>query len=281
MGASHLVDLPSMLARGEVHVVCADLSSVADALIQRGIPLSAAERERARCFRLAERRLVFEWRRRLLKLLLARYLRIPATSVELETGVFGKPRVARDDVATRGSIGSHTQHVSSGHLPVACACATGQPSRALIGDLQFSVSRSGDRVMFAFTQDRQIGIDLEAIRDDIDPMEIATRFFSAPEQQFLEKLPEQQRAVAFYRIWTRKEAYVKALGGGLRIPLDSFAVSTAKAGGPALTWSADEGAADRWWLFPVEPFPGHVGAVIVERPSTQPKIINLGGIEAL
>lgn len=103
----------------------------------------------------------------------------------------------------------------------------GKPSlvRGLDPELRFNVSHSQDRAVFALARGLELGVDIEAVREDIEHAAIASRFFSPMERAALLALPEPARAAAFFTIWTRKEAYVKLLGGGLAIPLDSFEVN--------------------------------------------------------
>jgi 4'-phosphopantetheinyl transferase len=93
--------------------------------------------------------------------------------------------------------------------------------------IEFNISHSGDLALLAFARSRQIGVDVEQIRRDFDTAKIAARFFSAAEQKQLAALPEEQRSDAFFRCWTRKEAYIKATGKGLSLPLHQFDVSLA------------------------------------------------------
>lgn len=94
-------------------------------------------------------------------------------------------------------------------------------------DLKFNVSHSHDRAVFAFTVHKEIGIDIEkkalSFKDSV-----AKRFFSPAEYQELMRLSEAEKIISFYKIWSRKEALIKALGKGLYTPLDSFTVSSQK-----------------------------------------------------
>jgi len=94
-------------------------------------------------------------------------------------------------------------------------------------DVRFNLAHSKDVAVMAFTRGREVGIDLEFIQPMPDAMQIAERYFSAAENRVLAALPAKERQEAFFRCWTRKEAYVKALGEGLSHPLDQFQVSLA------------------------------------------------------
>jgi 4'-phosphopantetheinyl transferase len=110
-----------------------------------------------------------------------------------------------------------------------------------------------------------VGIDLERIRFDLAVLEIAERFFSRRELAMLRALPTELQREAFYRCWTRKEAYIKARGEGLSLPLDQFDVSLAP-GEPAavLGTQHDPSEASRWSLRELTPAPGYFAALAVE-----------------
>ncbi len=91
--------------------------------------------------------------------------------------------------------------------------------------LKFNLSHSGEVAAYAFTGGREIGVDVEEIRPQVAREQIAERFFSPNEVRSIRVLPEDRQARRFFECWTRKEAYIKALGEGLSIPLNSFDVS--------------------------------------------------------
>ena len=131
--------------------------------------------------------------------------------------------------------------------------------------LQFNVSNSGEVAVFAFTWNRAIGVDIEAIEERLELEKIATRYFSPFEVKQLFELPENERMNAFYRCWTRKEAYIKARGGGLTIPLDSFDVSLVPGHTPQLLRADDlAGPIDAWNLRELKPAEHYAGALAVE-----------------
>ena len=100
------------------------------------------------------------------------------------------------------------------------------------GTLRFNLAHSHELALYAFTRGREIGVDIEYLRALPDADQIADRFFSARENATLQALPASQRRQAFFNCWTRKEAYIKAIGKGLSQPLDQFEVSLAP-GDPA------------------------------------------------
>jgi 4'-phosphopantetheinyl transferase len=117
-------------------------------------------------------------------------------------------------------------------------------------------------MLLAFASDRRIGVDVEKVRRDFSTVEIAERFFSEAERCALRELPREQRHEAFFRCWTRKEAFIKALGEGLSHPLDQFDVSIAPGMPPALLATRpDAREVTRWTLRDVE-VPGDYAATL-------------------
>src|SRR5207244_11453763 len=111
----------------------------------------------------------------------------------------------------------------------------------------------------------EVGIDLEYIRAEVADEPIAERFFASREIAALIGLPAPLRAEGFFNCWTRKEAYIKARGEGLTIPLDAFEVSLAPEEPAALLRvDSDPAEASRWSLQALAPGPGYVAAIAVE-----------------
>lgn len=131
--------------------------------------------------------------------------------------------------------------------------------------LNFNLSHSGGLALYAFTRDREVGIDLERIRTDVEYDEIAARFFSPREVAVLRTIPAERKPEAFYNCWTRKEAYIKAHGQGLSLPLDSFDVSFAPWEPPMILNTKEEPQeASRWILQELLPGDGFVGALAIK-----------------
>jgi 4'-phosphopantetheinyl transferase len=129
--------------------------------------------------------------------------------------------------------------------------------------LRFNVSHSEDVAVYAFARGREIGIDVEAVRAIEDADAIAERFFSASENNAYRALHLRDKPLGFFNCWTRKEAFVKALGDGLSRPLDSFDVSLTP-GEPARILRVDSVPGERcgWHLESFSPTPGFVAAVV-------------------
>jgi 4'-phosphopantetheinyl transferase len=134
------------------------------------------------------------------------------------------------------------------------------PAGDLSAPVKFNLSHSHGLAVYAFTLGREVGIDVEMIRPEFAGDEIAERYFSPREIAELRALPQDLRPEGFFNCWTRKEAYVKARGEGLQIPLESFDVSLTPGEPPKLA-SADS---SRWSLRSIEPAPRYVAAVVAE-----------------
>src|SRR5205085_1719357 len=112
---------------------------------------------------------------------------------------------------------------------------------------------------------REIGVDIEKTREDVETGQLAERFFSVFEVAELQKLPSEVKITGFFRTWTCKEAFIKAQGTGLSMPLDSFDVEV-DVGKPAalLATRPDTAAARRWSLRLLDVPPGYAAALAVE-----------------
>ena len=182
---------PPLLLDEVVHIWCANLRESHQKLNELWNLLLADEKERANKFISVQAKENFIVSRGILRLLLSKYLEIAPENVVLNQGEYGKPYVQVD--AKQLSI-------------------------------QFNISHSKDLALFAFTLYSQIGIDIEYIQKDFSHEEIAPQFFSKQENAILSALPKEQQIEAFFTCWTRKEAFIKAIGEGLSFPLDKFDV---------------------------------------------------------
>jgi 4'-phosphopantetheinyl transferase len=131
--------------------------------------------------------------------------------------------------------------------------------------IRFNLAHSGDWAVAAVAENKRVGIDLEQHRSLPERQEIAKRHFSAREMAQLDALPEELQHDAFFRCWTRKEAYLKALGCGLSMALDAFDVSLLPDEPPALLAARDDPQAPICWrMAELRPAGGYVGAIAVE-----------------
>ena len=194
--------------------------------------LSDAERQRASRFAFDRDRRRFIVARAGLRRLLSARLGVRPESVELTYGAHGKPTVSR---------------------------------RFADADLRFNLSHSEDVAVYAFAPGREIGVDVEAVRVIPDADDIAACFFSRRENEAYFALDRRDRPLGFFNCWTRKEAFIKAIGDGLYHPLDCFDVSLAPAE-PAKILRVEGKSGDHcgWCLDSFSPAPGFVAAVVTE-----------------
>jgi 4'-phosphopantetheinyl transferase len=131
--------------------------------------------------------------------------------------------------------------------------------------LDFNLAHSRGLALIAVSRGRRLGIDLEWIRPDVADEGIAERFFAPAEVQKLGALRREDRDLAFFRCWTRKEAYIKARGEGLSIPLNSFSVSLSPEETPRLvSVEGQPSEVSHWTLHELEPGSGFAAALAVE-----------------
>jgi 4'-phosphopantetheinyl transferase len=130
--------------------------------------------------------------------------------------------------------------------------------------LSFNLTHSDGRGLLAVTRIGELGVDLERVRPMQDLEAIARRFFAPGEVEVLVSVEESLRELAFFQCWTRKEAFIKALGEGLARPLDQFEVSL-RPGEPArLVWVKDaENEPAGWRFHHLTPWPEYVGCVAI------------------
>ena len=156
--------------------------------------------------------------------------------------------------------------------------AQGKPFLLLDGQAQinFNVSHSHGRAAYAFSRGRELGIDLEYVKEDFDDELVAKRFFSRAEVLALRTVPPEIRKQAFFNCWTRKEAYIKARGEGLSMPLDQFDV-TLRPGEPValLNNYREEREVSRWSMESIPAPEGYVGALVAEGRDWQVKSFSL------
>ncbi|MDA0704386.1 MAG: 4'-phosphopantetheinyl transferase superfamily protein [Proteobacteria bacterium] len=133
----------------------------------------------------------------------------------------------------------------------------GKPSLADGAGPRFSLSHSEDGIAVALARDADIGVDIERVRAMKDRDDLVARFFSEDEKEAYFALPPARREQAFFRLWTRKEAFVKGIGLGFSRPLESFTVNAEM---PARIGAAE---AAPWCLHHLSPGDGFVGALAV------------------
>ena len=192
--------------------------------------LSDAEREQAERFLFDEHRHRFTVGRAQLRRILGSYIDVDAVQVDFRYTNLGKPYFA--------------EGVSDPHL-------------------EFNFTNSNDCALLAITYRTELGIDIEKIREMTNMEGLARRFFAQPEIDVIVQEPsELRRQEYFFRCWTRKEAFLKAIGTGLTFPLGNVCVSVADTEPVRIQWIQDRAEeAGRWELAHLMPSAGYVGAL--------------------
>jgi len=220
------------LSVDEIHVWKQDLARArAEVEFFRRL-LSPDELERAERFRFDTNRVEYIVTRGTLRTLLGSYLGVSPRELQFLYSEYGRPSLA-DGVSS--------------------------------ATLNFNVAHSGEVALFAFARGRQIGIDVERVRRDFGTSEVAERFFSSAERIALRQLAEDDQHEAFFRCWTRKEAFIKALGEGLSHPLDQFDVTlTPSEPATLLATRPDASEVRRWMLWDIQISDDYAAALAAE-----------------
>lgn len=218
----------SSLGDCEVHVWRIELDQPADVLDKFRSVLEAEEIDRSNRFHFEQHQQHFVVSRGFLRHVVARYLGARPEALRFSYGAHGKPALERSG-------------------------------------LRFNMSHSHSVALVAVAENKEVGVDVEHIRADFATEDIAQRFFSRGEVETLNALPAEEQVAAFFRCWTRKEAYIKAIGRGLSQPLHSFDVTLAP-GERARLLRADEDDTSRWYLSDLEVGQNYAAALAVEAP---------------
>jgi 4'-phosphopantetheinyl transferase len=252
----------ALAAATDIHVWRADLDKFAvdDAAVAEFWQiLSVHERERALRFVQKQHQLQFIITHGILRKLIAAYLRIDAASIIFSQNVYGKPEVKSLQQKTK----------KNNDLVVDC--------NDLIA-LQFNLSHTRNLAVFAFTLKNPIGIDIEFVKDQIDFADIARRFFAPPEVEAILRMPDAvSQKIAFFNCWTRKEAFIKAIGKGLSFPLNKFSVDVNSIIVDANVKIDIENTNYNnvlWKLLAFQPAPDCVGALAISQEITSIKYFN-------
>jgi 4'-phosphopantetheinyl transferase len=218
------------LGPDDVHVWMAWLDEPVERISHLYSTLAEDERDRASRFHFQTDRDRYVMSRGVLRELLGRYLEKDPTQINLAYGPNGKPEIA----------GYGVDHST-----------------------QFNLAHSENLVLFAFTLGRPIGIDVEKIRPLKDIDGIASRYFSTQEYLTWRAFAPTNRFVGFFRLWTCKEAFIKAIGAGLSYPLDQFdiALSPGKEA-RLLNIAGDEREAKRWTVRELRPAKDFAAAIV-------------------
>jgi 4'-phosphopantetheinyl transferase len=221
-----------ILKDNEVHVWRSSLVLNSKILHRLSLTLSADELERANSFHFQKDQCSFIAGRGVLRSILANYLQTRPKEIGFTYNTRGKPSI--DNVPSRSEI-------------------------------NFNLSHSHGLALYAFTIRREIGIDIERLRSNLSFERIAKRFFTTEESDTLNTLADDEIMEEFFKLWTHKEAYIKAKGKGLSIPLNRVAVTINRDQTVRIKEIKINPDKERSWSFhSFAPAPGYVGALAVE-----------------
>jgi 4'-phosphopantetheinyl transferase len=227
---------------GDLHLWSGRLIGTPGDVLSLYNTISPDEKQRSLRFRFARYRNRYIIGRGLLRAILAYYLGVAPKDVSIQYGPKGKP-------ALKNSV----------------------------WPLHFNVAHSEDRILCAFSLDCELGVDVEVIRRLDDADAIARRFFAERECHDLFLLTAEERISAFFRCWTRKEAFLKATGEGLSVPLDQFEVSVLPGQVPQITVrNGTAKSAPLWHLLHFEPAADCVAAIAL---GSRPNSLNVSEFE--
>ena len=228
-----------------MNVWLGDLNIAAQSVAELESVLSLDERERAGRFRFEKDRAHYIAGRGILRSILGRYLQTPPGELRFRYNSHGKPYLAEETSAQK---------------------------------VQFNVAHSHGLALFAFSNGPELGVDIEFIRPDFATEEIAQRFFAPEEVKMLVSIEPAERTMAFFHCWTRKEAFIKARGMGLSLPLNRFVVNF----GPdvpcgVLSAQEEPEASKHWNIYDLQPAEGYAAAFAAQAPTMQVRLWRFQG----
>lgn len=226
---------PTLLAN-QIHVWCVDLHVSDLTLLRLKSFLNAEELKRAERFHFEKDQIQFTAARGYLREILGAYTQLPPASLNFKYQEHGKPALALEN-----------------------------------RQLQFNLSHTKGFALYAIAHQYNVGIDIESQERTIAADELAARFFAPAEVEMLARTPANLKSQAFFNIWTRKEALIKALGKGLSFPLDQFVVNAAESA-KLLEIRGDKKIAQAWALYSLQPAQNYIGALAVDAPAEKLEI---------
>lgn len=210
--------------------------------------MSGDEQHKAARFRFECDRRRYIVTRALVRTVLCRYVPRAPTALRFTTNAYGRPEIANEGEVERS--------------------------------LSFNVSHSSDRILLGVTRENALGVDIEAVAPARVALDVAHRCFSARELAALMALPPASQVQRFFEYWTLKESYVKAVGMGLSLPLDSFSFDLCERRGIRFSSSASEQVASwRFWDF--RPITGFIAAVCVRSNTPIQQVLSFRSVVPL
>jgi len=212
----------------EIHIYRSSLESTADKLTESESLLSPDELQKAYRYKFEKDRDHYIAGRALLRRILGKYLNQSPDNIIFSYSEKGKPYIKESLV-------------------------------------KFNLAHSGGKAVFAIAENTEVGIDIEYMRELPDAIHIAKRFFSDEEVNVLLKVSEDEIRTAFFNCWTRKEAFIKAVGEGLSYPLKDFTVTIIPGVNPEIKWIKDkDDEVKEWSLVNIQTDQNYVSSLAVK-----------------
>ena len=220
--------MPIMKIKGnEVHIHSIKFSDQKNKISTLKKLLSKVETEKADRFKFAKDSLQYIVSRGSLRKILSDYIQIDADSINFLYTEFSKPFIENSKI-------------------------------------NFNLSHSGNWCFIVISLIKDIGIDIEKIREIEDVLKIAERYFALEEYEHLKKFKSTEQINEFFRIWTFKEAFIKAIGEGLSFPLKNFSVISDNINSPVLNLYENKDESEFWKLYPLECQNGYYSSLAVK-----------------
>jgi 4'-phosphopantetheinyl transferase len=250
------VDMSIALTSGQVHLWLMPYGDITDEqLSPYWFLLDEAEKEKAPRFHFARDRRRYVATRALVRMVLSRYASLDPKDWLFCTNPYGRPEIANPEVVDEA--------------------------------LSFNISHTHSLIVLGVTRGSSVGVDVENIFARAVSIDIANRFFNPEEAEALSSVPKERQQYRFFEYWTFKEAYIKARGMGLSLPLEQFCIRYPNDCGVGMTIAPElKDDAARWQLWQFRPFDPYLVAVCAERPGgSRPDLVvrlaSLAGTEML
>ena len=237
--------IPWILPQNAVHVWRVDLKQPETLVAACRNILNTSEQERADRFYWAADQAKYIISHAAVRGLLGAYLRVPPKILAFVPNPYGKPEL----------------------------------SNLSAGSLHFNLSHSGDLGLIAISHG-MVGVDVEQQRNRGNVIEMAQQVFAPSEYTVLQRLPDHEKLGAFFRLWVRKEAFTKALGLGLNLPLNRFEVDLTSP--RLLSLNGESRLADGWHIHDLHIDSGYTAAVVWQGPrQVLPRALNSNQLRSL
>lgn len=143
----------------------------------------------------------------------------------------------------------------------------GKPYLIDYPELSFNLSHTGNKLIVVYAYHHNVGVDIETCKKRANLAGLVEKCFAEEEQNYWRQLPHSQQTQAFYRFWTRKEAFVKAVGRGIALGLNQCVINPNNRN-RFIRIPKDYGKAEQWLIQDVEVGANICGALAVKRLST-------------